>query len=179
MPLAPQEGTARELLGKAETVDDPDERSALEDAKAWLSDTLGLGALDGKELKRLARIEGITERTLYRAAGALGVDRRAQGFGKARLWSMCAKTPMSANEKGLAETGGHGEDVPVSANGCQTQSLGTHEQSGTHGEGGTPATDADPLRQEGDQEGCQHESLAPFADVGPLREDAEPFLEEF
>ena len=97
---APLEGTARELLGKAETVDDPDERSALEDAKAWLSDTLGLGALDGKELKRLARIEGITERTLYRAAGALGVDRKAQGFGKARLWAMCAKTPISANKKG-------------------------------------------------------------------------------
>ena len=147
---APQEGTARELLGKAETVDDPDERSALEDAKAWLSDTLGLGALDGKELKRLARIEGITERTLYRAAGALGVDRRAQGFGKARLWSMCAKTPMSANEKGLAETGRHGEDVSVSANGCQTQSLGTHAQFGTHGEGGTPATGAGPLWQDGE-----------------------------
>ena len=92
---------------------------------------------------------------------------------------MCAKTPMSANEKGLAETGRHGEDVPVSANGCQTQSLGTHAQLGTHGEDGTPGTDADPLRQEGDQEGCQPESLAPFADVGPLREDAEPFLEEF
>jgi len=115
---APLEGTARELPGKAETVDDPDERSALEDAKAWLSDTLGLGALDGKELKRLARIEDITERTLYRAAGALGADRRVQGFGKARLWSMCAKTPMSANKNGLAETGRHGEDVSVSANGC-------------------------------------------------------------
>jgi len=170
---APLEGTARELLGKAETVDDPDERSALEDAKAWLSDTLGLGALDGKELKRLARIEGITERTLYRAAGALGVDRRAQGFGKARLWS------MSANKKRVAETGRHGEDVSASANGCHTQSLGTHEQSGTHGDGETAATGVAPLRHEGDQEGCQPESLAPFADVGPLRREGEPFLEEF
>jgi putative DNA primase/helicase len=176
---APLEGTARVLLGKAETVDDPDERSALEDAKAWLRHTLGLGALDGKELKRLARIEGIPERTLYRAAGALGVDRKAQGFGKARLWSMCAKTPMSASEKGLAETGGHGIDVSVSANGCHTQSLGTHEQSGTHGDGETAATGVGPLRQEADQEGCQHESLAPFADVGPLRGEAEPFMEEF
>ena len=92
---------------------------------------------------------------------------------------MCAKTPMSANEKGLAETGRHGEDGSVSANGCHTQSLGTHEQSGTHGDGETAATGVGPLRQEGDQEGCQPESLAPFADVGPLREDAEPFLEEF
>jgi putative DNA primase/helicase len=36
---APLEGTARELLRKAESVDDPDERSALEDAKAWLRHT--------------------------------------------------------------------------------------------------------------------------------------------
>jgi hypothetical protein len=172
-------GTARVLLGKAETVDDPDERSALEDAKAWLRHTLGFGALDGKELKRLARIEGIPERTLYRAAGALGVDRRAQGFGKARLWSMCAKTPMSASEKGSAETGRHGIDMLVSANGYHTQSLGTHEQSGTHGEGGTTTTGAGTLRQEGDQEGCQHDSLAPFTDVGPLRREAEPFMEDF
>jgi putative DNA primase/helicase len=150
---APLEGSARELLGKAESVDDPDERSALDDAKAWLSHTLGFGALDGKELKRLARIEGIPERTLYRAAGALGVDRKAQGFGKARLWSMCAKRPMSASAKVLAETGRHGEDVPVSANGCQTQSVGTHAQFGTHGEGETAA--------------------------GPLRREAEPFVEEF
>jgi putative DNA primase/helicase len=167
---APLEGTARELLGKAESVDDPDERSALEDAKAWLRHTLSFGALNGKELKRLARVEGIPERTLYRAAGALGVDRRAQGFGKARLWS------MSANEKVLAETGRHGEDVPVSANRCQTQSVGTHAQFGTHGEGETAAG---PLRQEGEQEGCQPESLTSFADVGPLRREAEPFVEEF
>jgi hypothetical protein len=84
-------------------VDDPDERSAPEDAMARLRHTLGFGALDGEGLKRLARIEGIPERTLYRAPGALGVDRRAQGFGKARLWSMCAKTPMSASKTGLAE----------------------------------------------------------------------------
>jgi len=38
----------------------------------------------------------------------------------------------------------------VSANGCQTQSLGTHAQFGTHGEGGTPATGAGPLWQDGE-----------------------------
>jgi len=63
---------------------------------------------------------------------------------------MCAKTPMSANEKGLAETGRHGEDVSVSANGCHTESLGTHAQFGTHGEGGTPATGVGPLWQDGE-----------------------------
>ena len=58
---------------------------------------------------------------------------------------------MSANEKGLAETGRHGEDVPVSANGYHTESLGTHAQFGTHGEGGTPATGVGPLwRQDGE-----------------------------
>jgi hypothetical protein len=31
-------------------------------------------------------------------AGALGVERTAQGFGKARLWSMCAKIAMSASK---------------------------------------------------------------------------------
>ena len=63
---------------------------------------------------------------------------------------MCAKTPMSASEKGSAETGRHGIDVSVSANGCHTRSLGTHEQLGTHGEDGTPATDVGPLWQDGE-----------------------------
>ena len=64
---------------------------------------------------------------------------------------MCAKTPMSANEKGLAETGRPGEDGSVSANGCHTEYLGTHAQFGTHGEGGTPATGVGPRwRQDGE-----------------------------
>lgn len=135
---APLEGTARELLGAAEAVGDPEERNALEDAKDWLRDTLKSGPQDGKETKKLARAEGIAERTLYRAAGALGVDRKTQGFGKARLWSMCAKPPMSAKEKGLADPGTHGTDGPmsaVSATACQTQNLGTHGDLGRHGDG--------------------------------------------
>jgi putative DNA primase/helicase len=135
------EGSARDLLGKAESIEDPEERSALEDAKAWLGHTLSFGALDGKELKRLARVEGIPERTLYRAASALGVERTAHGFGKARLWSMCAKTPMSAKEKALAELGTPGTAVPVSARDCQPPTLGTHEPFGTHEADGKPVAE--------------------------------------
>jgi putative DNA primase/helicase len=107
------EGTARELLGKAEAIEDPDERSALEDAKAWLGHTLGFGALDGAELKRLARVEGIPERTLYRA----GLVRRVCGpcvprcpcLPRRRGWQslahrpwQCPSRPLIANRQSLA-----------------------------------------------------------------------------
>jgi putative DNA primase/helicase len=122
---APMEGTARELLSKAESLGDPEEQSAMEDAKEWLGHTLRFGPVDGKEIKKLARAEGIAERTLYRAAGALGVARKAAGFGKSRSWSMCAKTSMCATENGVADIGTHGTD-DMSANACQPQNLGTH-----------------------------------------------------
>jgi putative DNA primase/helicase len=153
------EGTARELLERAETSAAPDERSAQDDAEEWLSYTLSFGPVDGKELKKLARAEGIAERTLYRAADALRVGRQSQGFGKARRWFMCAKSSESANESCSADIGTDGTHEPVSAmpaNARQTKNPGTHGDLGTHG-------------------GC----AAVMEDPGPCPPERQPFVEDF
>jgi hypothetical protein len=62
--------------------------------EGWLRDTLkGGDSIDGKRLKELASDSGIRERTLYRAAQAIGVTMLPGGFGKPRRWHLC---PMSA-----------------------------------------------------------------------------------
>ena len=142
------EGTARVLLGKTESVDDPDEHSALREAKDFLAGLLANGPLPAKQIKREADEAGHAERTIKRAKAALGIKARKAGMKDPWLWH-------------LPHEGG--QDTPKGAKDSRW----------------TPSCEAGPLRQEGDQEGCQPESLAPFADVGPLREDAEPFLEEF
>lgn len=84
------------------------------ETEGWLRGTLkGGDSMDGKGLKKLAGDSGIKERTLYRAAQAIGVIMLPGGFGKPRRWHLC---PMSA--KGchvcLTKTGGrHVEPVAV------------------------------------------------------------------
>ena len=64
------------------------------ETEGWLCDTLKDGdTMDGKRLKGLASDSGIKERTLYRAAQAIGVTMLPGGFGKPRRWHLC---PMSA-----------------------------------------------------------------------------------
>jgi hypothetical protein len=72
--------------------------------------------VDGKLVKELARQSGIAERTLYRAVDELGVKTLPGGFGRPRLWHLCA---MSATSCDL----------------CQPQNIGTHDGFGTHGGG--------------------------------------------
>jgi hypothetical protein len=63
------------------------------ETEGWLRDTLkGGDSMDGKRLKRLASDSGFKERTLYRAAQAIGVTMLPGGFGKPRRWHLC---PMS------------------------------------------------------------------------------------
>jgi len=145
---APLEGTARVLLGKAESVDDPDEHSALQEAKDFLTELLANGPLPAKQIKREADEAGHAERTIKRAKAVLGIKARKAGMKDPWLWH-------------LPHEGG--QDFP----------------KGAKDSGWTSSRETGPLRQEGDREGCQQKSLAPFADVGPLRENAEPFVEDF
>ena len=115
------EGSARELLGQAEAISENGEDTAKGEAGAWLEDLLRFGDVDGKRIKTLAKEAGISERTLYRAADALGVKMLPGGFAKPRIWHLCA---MSAKEchvcqqKSKADMGKDGthdedEDKPI------------------------------------------------------------------
>lgn len=80
----------------------PEERSALEDAKTFLEEVLVDGAVDSREVQRQAKQAGIAERTLHRAKNALNVTSKRDGFGKEGKWLWhidCQKTPKVAKEK--------------------------------------------------------------------------------
>jgi hypothetical protein len=77
---------------------DPEERSALEEAVAFLEEELGTRVMDAKVIKRAARDVGISEPTLKRAKQRLGVvSERVGGVGDAGHW-----TWRLSGSKGLA-----------------------------------------------------------------------------
>jgi putative DNA primase/helicase len=80
------EGTARELLGQAEMDSDPEERSALDEAKDFLRMELADGPVSKKEIERDADGMGISPRTLKRAKKDLGIEARKEGFAKGGVW---------------------------------------------------------------------------------------------
>jgi hypothetical protein len=79
------------------------------ETEGWLRDTLkGGDSMDGQRLKRLASDSGLKERTLYRAAQAIGVTMLPGGFGKPRRWHLC---PMSAKGCHVCLTKTNGEQA--------------------------------------------------------------------
>src|SRR5687767_14746456 len=79
------------------------------ETEGWLRHTLkGCDSMDGKRLKGLASDSGIKERTLYRAAQAIGVTMLPGGFGKPRRWHLC---PMSAKGCHVCLTKANGEQA--------------------------------------------------------------------
>lgn len=80
----------------------PEERSALEEAKIFLEEVLVDGAVDSREVQRQAKQVGIAERTLHRAKNALNVTSKRDLFGKAGKWLWCLDCqdmPKVAKEK--------------------------------------------------------------------------------
>lgn len=83
----PIDGAARDLLG---VPDEPEERSALVEAKEWLEDyLLDKGTSEAKEVMRAAKSHGISDKTLRRARESLGIKPRKTGGdygGKGAAW---------------------------------------------------------------------------------------------
>lgn len=93
----PLDGTALELLAVAESTEDSEERGALIEVADWLRDLLTeeTGTMDKREIIRLARDNGFSERTIYRARDKLDVHVRTTGFGKDKrsVWSILPMLP--------------------------------------------------------------------------------------
>lgn len=100
----PVDGAARDLLAVAETVPEAGEGGALNDAIAFLNEVLTAGSLPVSEVKKMARADGISDRTLARAREKLGVKAERQGFGKSTTWflpsvPLVPKNPIDATQK--------------------------------------------------------------------------------
>lgn len=80
-------GSAREILGQAEAIDDPEERSAWEEARDWLLDELAEGSRKASEMQRAAKAAGITEKSLRTARERLGIKPHKEAFSLHGCWS--------------------------------------------------------------------------------------------
>jgi hypothetical protein len=75
---------------------DPEERSALEEAVAFLEEELSDRKMDAKTVKRASQDVGISPRTLDRAKQRLGVvSERVGGIAEAGHWTWRLKTPRT------------------------------------------------------------------------------------
>lgn len=90
------EGSARDLLGAAET-DESDEGNAQEEASDWLSDELKHGPRSAKELKAEANKAGIAWRTVERAKAGLGI--RSQKTITGWVWAMSSEVQCSQDRQ--------------------------------------------------------------------------------
>jgi hypothetical protein len=91
-------------------------RSALDEAVAWLQEVLADGPKPGKEVKEAANPDGIAARTLERARSHLGVIAGPDGFGGPWVWrlpdssSVCQDSAEYAKDESLANCGETGGD---------------------------------------------------------------------
>jgi putative DNA primase/helicase len=105
----PMTGAARDLLARAETALDDEERSEIAEACDWLRDVLAMGAVEAREIQRQAKAQGFSVRTVQRARVMIGARSRREGFGRGarRLWlpPIDAIDAIDASHKTLASMG--------------------------------------------------------------------------
>ncbi len=80
------EGSARELLGQAEALADPEDKAAWEEAQDWLREVLALGPRKASEVQREAKGAGLTEKSLRTARERLGVRPHKETGGQHGGW---------------------------------------------------------------------------------------------
>lgn len=81
-------------------VGDPEERSALEDAKRFLYDLLANGPVSSKEVAANAKEAGHASPTIKRAKHALGAEAYREGYGKDGAWWLRLPSKGIKNIKG-------------------------------------------------------------------------------
>jgi energy-coupling factor transporter ATP-binding protein EcfA2 len=117
------EGTARELLARAEAPAD-EERTMTADAEDLLRDLLLTGPATAREIKRQAADASISEKALRRARERLGVQVRRQGFGRGASYVWVFPDDPSVMPSAPC--------VPMRAPEQVGQTWGTNGDEGTH-----------------------------------------------
>ena len=125
------EGGARELLASVEQVRDPEERSDLADAKAFLSDLLTDGPVLAKKVRGEAEDAGHSWATIRRAMEALGVESEKDGMKGPWRWRLL---PKMLNDEHLRRCSRDPED----AHSDMVSTFGGNEHLRDTGEPGSP-----------------------------------------
>lgn len=110
--------SADEALAPTDRRDDAD-RSELDQATAWLRAALAHGSTESKQVFREAKANGISEKTLRRAAAALGIKPEKSSFDGPWAWSLPqdGQDPRPENVATLGKVGHLGADEAPSEDG--------------------------------------------------------------
>jgi len=108
------EGSARELLGAAEEVEQGDEKGALAEAKEFLLDILDKGSVKAKTIISTAKENGIAEKTLRRANKSLGIKTDKSGMQGGWNWSLPANMARNYEDDQQKTMGIFGKNWPSS-----------------------------------------------------------------
>ena len=110
------EGSARDLLGRSELTELPEEQTATREAMDWLADYLRTGPAKAKEVQREAREAGISEKALRTARERLDIKPTKSGFSGGWRWKLPREDAQDAlvsgevahpPEKAIFGDGGH------------------------------------------------------------------------
>jgi putative DNA primase/helicase len=107
------EGSAREILARAEGGEPPASRTKTDEAEEWLREVLKNGPIKAAEATTRAAADGITPKALRRARERLQIKLTKNGFGGSSIWSLPdAKdappgTDDHSNGVGIFDAGGH------------------------------------------------------------------------
>jgi putative DNA primase/helicase len=110
------EGSARELLSKAEASSDPEEQTATDEAREWLREMLSAGPMKVADIRKEARQAGIHEKPLRSAREKLGIKPEKSSFSGGWVWAL----KSSADELSTGDAAAKMPSMPEDAqNPCQ------------------------------------------------------------
>ncbi|WP_295448247.1 AAA family ATPase [uncultured Thiodictyon sp.] len=89
------EGSARDLLSRADEAGDPEQQSATTEAMDWLLEHLKSGPAKAKDVQREAKDAGLTDKALRTAREKLGIKPTKGGFSAGWVWAI--PTPEDAH----------------------------------------------------------------------------------
>lgn len=101
----PVTGSARELLGQAEAIEDPEDKAAWQEARDWLIDVLRDGPRKAAEVQREARAAGLTDKSLRTARERLRIRPTKETFTGhgAWVWQLPTPTKMPSSAEGAQD----------------------------------------------------------------------------
>lgn len=90
-------GSARDILAQAETIENLDDRSASNEASAWLQHQLATGPQKANDLLQAAKRDGISTKSLRTARKKLGVQSTKGAFAGGWVWHLPGATTVATH----------------------------------------------------------------------------------
>lgn len=107
------EGSAREILGQAEVLEDPEDRNAWQEARAFLREVLADGPRKASEVLKEARAAGITDKSIRTARERLGITpyKSTLTLNGAWMWKLPGTPKMPSSTEDAQDAQENGREI--------------------------------------------------------------------